>query len=64
MDGGAADLDGDDGVEDADGVLKRLEGVVLVWEDAEVVVVDADTGSGVRVFLGRLEPRIPLGLRK
>lgn len=62
MDGGAAHLDGDDGVEGADGGLEGLEVAVLVGEDAEVARVDAQTHPGVHVLLGRLEPGVALGL--
>lgn len=62
MDGGAADLDGDDGVEGADGGLKGREEVVLVGEDAEVAGLDAQTDAGGDVLLGRLEPRVALRL--
>ena len=62
MDGGAAHLDGDDGVEGADGGLEGLEVAVLVREDTEVARVDAQTYSGVHVLLGRLEPGVTLSL--
>ena len=62
MDRGAADLDGDDGVEDADGGLEGDEVAVLVGEDAEVVVRHAETHSGVDVLLRGLEPRLALCL--
>ena len=58
----AADLDGDDGVEGADGGLEGLEVAVLVREDTEVARVDAQTDSGVDVLLGRLEPGVTLSL--
>ena len=51
MDRGAADLDGNDGVEDADGGLEGLEVTVLVGENAEVVVRDAEADAGVDVLL-------------
>lgn len=62
MDGGAADLDGDDGVERADGGLEGREEVVLVREDAEVAGLDAQADTGGDVLLGRLEPRVALRL--
>ena len=51
MDGGAADLDGDDGVEDADGGLEGLEVAILVGEDTEAAGVDAKADTGVHVLL-------------
>ena len=41
MDSRAADLDGDDGVEDAHGGLEGLEVRILVGKDAEDAGVDA-----------------------
>ena len=63
MDSRAANLDGDDGVEGADGGLEGLEVAVLVREDTEVARVDAQTDSGVDVLLGRLEPGVTLRLQ-
>ena len=62
VDGGAAHLDGDDGVEGADCGLEGLEVAVLVRQDAKVASVDAETDSGVEILLGRLEPGVPLCL--
>ena len=62
MDGSAANLDRDDGVEDTDGDLERLEILVLVREHAEVVVVHPEADTRVNVLLRWLEPRIPLSL--
>lgn len=58
----APDLDGDDGVEDADSGLEGLEVAVLIGEDAEVVVGNAEADAGVNVLLGGLEPCVTLCL--
>ena len=59
---GAADLDGDDGVEDADGGLEGLQVLVLVWEHTEVVVVHSKADAGMDILLRGLEPGVALGL--
>ena len=64
MDGGAADLDGDDGVEHANGSLERLQILVLVWEHTEDDVVHPEANTSVDVLLRGLEPRISLGLAR
>jgi hypothetical protein len=62
VDGGRADLDRDDRVQQADGGLERREVVVLVGEDAEDAGVDAEADTAVDVLLGRLEPSVGLRL--
>ena len=62
MDGGTANLDGNNGVKDPDGRLERLEVLVLVREHAEVPIVHSKADTSVDILLGRLEPRISLGL--
>ena len=62
MDGRAAHLDGDDGVEDPNGSLEGLEVAVLVRKDTELVVRHAEADSGVHVLFRGLEPGIPLRL--
>ena len=62
MDSRAADLDRDDGIEDAHGGLEGLEVAVLVGEDAELVVGHAEADPGVHVLLRGLEPGIALRL--
>ena len=64
MDGGAASLDGDDGVEHANGSLERLQILVLVWEHTEEAVVHPEADTSVDVLLRGLEPRISLGLAR
>ena len=64
MDGSAANLDRDDGVEDTDGDLERLEILVLVREHTEVVVVHPEADTRVNVLLRWLEPRIALRLEQ
>ena len=63
MDSRAADLDRDDGIEDAHGGLEGLEVRVLVGEDAEEPGVDAQADPGVDVLLRGLEPRVSLSLK-
>ena len=62
MDGRGADLDRDDGVEHTHGGLEGYEVPVLVGEDAEVVVADAETYTSVDILLAGLEPRLGLCL--
>ena len=62
MDCRAADLDGDDRVEDAHRGLEGLEVRVLVGKDAEDAGIDAQADTGVDVLLRGLEPCITLGL--
>ncbi len=62
MDGCAAYLDGNNGVEGAYGGLEGLEVAILVWEDTEMTCVDTDTDTSVDVLLRRLEPGISLRL--
>ena len=62
MDGGAADLDSDSGVQDTNRSLEGLEAEVLVGEDAEEPGVDAQADPGVDVLLRGLEPRVSLCL--
>ena len=62
VDGCAADLDRDDGVEDAHGGLEGLEVGVVVGEDAEATTTDPETDTGVDVLLGGLEPGVALRL--
>lgn len=63
VDGGAADLDGDDGVQDAHGGLEGLEVHVLVGEHSEDACVDAEADTGMDVLLRGLEPRVSLSLK-
>ena len=63
MNGRTADLDGDDGVQDADGGLEGLEVDVLVGEHAEEAGVDTEADTGVDVLLRGLEPRVALSLK-
>ena len=51
MDSSAADLDRDDGVQRADRGLEGLEVRVLIGEDAEEAVVDAQADARVDVLL-------------
>lgn len=62
MNGGAADLDGDDGIERSDGSLKRFEVRVFVWEDTEAASVNPQADTGMHVLCGGLKPRATLGL--
>ncbi len=62
VDSRAADLDGDDGVQDADGGLEGLEVDVLVREDAEAAGADPEADPSVDVLLRGLEPCISLSL--
>ena len=63
MDGGAANLHGDDGVKDPNGRLERLEVLVLVREHPKVVVVDPKADTRMYVLLRWFKPRIPLSLQ-
>ena len=63
VDGGAASLDSDDGVECTHRSLERLEVAVLVGENAEAAWVYTKTNTDMDVLLGRLEPGVALGLR-
>ena len=63
VDGGAASLDSDDGVECTHRSLERLEVAVLVGENAEAAWVYTKTNTDMDVLLGRLEPRITLSLQ-
>ena len=56
------DLHCHDRVEHANGGLERFQVVVLVGEDAEMVVVHPQTYASMNVLLGRLEPRVTLCL--
>ena len=62
MDGCAANLDRDRRIEDAHGGLERLQPEVLVWEDAILAIVDAESDTdGDVVFVGA-EPGVTLCL--
>ena len=61
VDGGAAELDCDDRVQEADRGLKRLQVGVLVRKDAEDPWLYAETDPDVNVLFGRLEPSVSLG---
>ena len=58
----AANLDGDGGVEHADGGLEGLEAEVLVREEAILAVVDAEGDADGDVVLIGAEPGVALGL--
>ena len=58
----AAHLDGDDGIQQANGCLKRSEERVFVGEDPEVARVDPYTDACRNVFFRGFEPSITLGL--
>ena len=62
MDGGAADLDSDGGVQDTDRSLEGLEAEVLVGEDAVLAAVDAERNADGDVVLIGAEPGVTLGL--
>ena len=62
VDGGAANLDRDDGVQCAHGSLEGLQMRVLIGEDTEETVVDTKADAGVDVLFRGLEPSITLGL--
>ena len=63
MDRGASNLDGDNGVEGADGGLEWLEEAVLVREHAILPGLDTKTDACVDVLCGRLEPGVTLRLQ-
>ena len=64
MNGSAANLDRDDGVEDTDGGLEGLQVLVLVREHPEVVVINSEADTRVDILLRGLEPCIPLSLQR
>jgi hypothetical protein len=57
-----ANLNGNDRVEETTCRLEWLEEMVLVWEHAEDVGLDAKADTTMDVFLLRLEPSIGLRL--
>lgn len=58
----AADLDGDDGVERSDGRLEWLKAQVLVREDAELALADAERNAAGDGRLVGPEPGVPRGV--
>ena len=64
VDSRAAYLDSDDGVQDADCSLERLQEAVLVREHAVLARLDTEADACVDVLGGRLEPCVALCLQK
>ncbi|SRR6266403_51575 len=64
VDSRAAYLDSDDGVQDADCRLERLQEAVLVREHAVLACLDTKADACVDVLGGRLEPRVALRLHR
>ena len=62
MDGGAADLDSDSGVQDTNRSLEGLEAEVLVGKDAVLAAVDAERNADGDVVLIGAEPGVALCL--
>lgn len=63
MNRGATQLDGDDGVEDADSGLEWLKEAVLVREDAILPILDTKADTSVDILNGWLQPSVALGLK-
>jgi hypothetical protein len=63
VDGSAAHLDCDDGIQDPDSSLKGLQEAVLVREHAVLSRLDTKADAGMDVLRGRLEPSVSLRLQ-
>ena len=60
MDSRAADLDGHERVEDANGGLEGDEVAILIGKNAKLSRLDTEADSSRDVLLGWLEPCVPL----